>query len=281
MLWYVYQYLILHRLSIKMFISGLQERNPELHLLKKTHRPCYVTGHIQTKVQESMFSNLNLVANSVLFGIISEENVFIFQRMESQESSILRLHFGARGQQIVSAASDGLIKLWTLKSSDGTATMDAHQRALAVKGDDSALVRQGLLLDTLSLAVELDQPFRALNIFKKLTDQSSANGKIPDDMEIRVTSLSTNHQDSLLKYASAWNTNSRHCHQAQLVMNIILQNPEILLAEIQATGQLEPMETDGTIQSLNKEICCLWPGFIDMSSLQFCFIEEQFPYLHL
>ena len=91
--------------------------------------------------------------------------------MESQESSILWLHFGARGQQIVSAASDGLIKLWTLKSSEGAATMDAHQMkvwALVVKGDDSAL----------------DQPFRALNVLKELmewSDQSSANGKILDD----------------------------------------------------------------------------------------------------
>ena len=251
---------------------------------------------------------------------------FIFQTLEGHESSILRLHFVARGQQIVSAASDGLIKLWTLKSSECAATMDAHQSkvwALAVKGDDSALVsgagdatlivwrdvtkeereaeikkkekqlleeqqlanlmRQGLLLDALSLAVELDQPFRTLNILKELMDQSSANGKILDDLEKRVTSLSTNHQDSLLKYASAWNTNSRHCHQAQLVMNIIFHNhlPEELLAfpslrgsiagllmyserhmqrlnrlrqntsilpftaaKIQATGQLEAMETD-------------------------------------
>ena len=96
-----------------------------------------------------------MVANSVSFGIISKENVFIFQIMESQESSILWLHFGARGQQIVSAASDGLIKLWTLKSSEGAATMDQMKVwALVVKGDDSAL----------------DQPFRALNVLKELME---------------------------------------------------------------------------------------------------------------
>ena len=35
--------------------------------------------------------------------------------------------------------------------------------------------------------------------------------------------LSANEQDALLRYAATWNTNGRHCHQAQLVLAPRLQ----------------------------------------------------------
>lgn len=37
------------------------------------------------------------------------------------------------------------------------------------------------------------------------------------DLEKMVVKLSTNQKDSLLRYSTTWNTNSRHCHQAQVV----------------------------------------------------------------
>jgi len=184
--------------------------------------------------------------------------------LEGHESSVLRLHFVAKGHQLVSAASDGLIKLWTLKSSECTATMDVHECrvwALAVKSDGAALasgagdanlilwkdvtkeekeavaleqekrileeqqlanlMQQGLLLDALGLAIRLDQPFRSLNIIKELMDQDE---EVLNNLEKMVTNLSIAHKDSLLRYASKWNTNSRHCHQAQMVINIMISN---------------------------------------------------------
>ncbi|KZS02971.1 Transducin beta protein 3 [Daphnia magna] len=192
--------------------------------------------------------------------------------LEGHESSVLRIHFVSKGYQLVSAASDGLIKLWTIKTSECVATMDAHQSkvwALAVKSDDSLLVsgagdsalilwkdvtkeereaavqekekrileeqqlanlmQKGLLLEALGLAIHLDQPFRTLNILKELMDQGES---ALTDLEKMVVKLSTNQKDSLLRYSTTWNTNSRHCHQAQMVLNILLANhtPEELFS---------------------------------------------------
>jgi len=36
------------------------------------------------------------------------------------------------------------------------------------------------------------------------------------DLEKMVSNLSIAHKDTLLRYASKWNTNSRHCHEAQV-----------------------------------------------------------------
>ncbi len=44
--------------------------------------------------------------------------------------------------------------------------------------------------------------------------------------------LSANEQDALLRYAATWNTNGRHCHQAQLVLALLVTQltPDQLLA---------------------------------------------------
>jgi U3 small nucleolar RNA-associated protein 13 len=39
------------------------------------------------------------------------------------------------------------------------------------------------------------------------------------DLEKMIVKLSTNQKDSLLRYSTTWNTNSRHCHQAQVFLN--------------------------------------------------------------
>ena len=40
--------------------------------------------------------------------------------------SVLRVSFLSHGMQLLSAGSDGLVKLWTIKSNDCIATLDAH-----------------------------------------------------------------------------------------------------------------------------------------------------------
>lgn len=42
------------------------------------------------------------------------------------------------------------------------------------------------------------------------------SGNEQTDLEQMVVKLSVNQKDSLLRYSSTWNTNSRHCHQAQV-----------------------------------------------------------------
>ena len=52
------------------------------------------------------------------------------------------------------------------------------------------------------------------------------------ELEKTVSKMSTNQKDTLLRYSTSWNTNSRHCHQAQMVLNILIANhtPEELLS---------------------------------------------------
>ena len=47
--------------------------------------------------------------------------------LEGHTSSVLKLHFVSRGTQLVSAGSDGLLKLWAVRGSECVCTIDAHE----------------------------------------------------------------------------------------------------------------------------------------------------------
>ncbi|KAG8688034.1 U3 small nucleolar RNA-associated protein 13, partial [Ceratobasidium sp. 423] len=62
---------------------------------------------------------------------------------EGHTNSILRLSFLTHGTQIVSAGSDGLVKLWTIRTEECVATLDAHEDkvwALAMSADERTIV---------------------------------------------------------------------------------------------------------------------------------------------
>ncbi|GAB6032629.1 Transducin (beta)-like 3 [Chamberlinius hualienensis] len=199
---------------------------------------------------------------------------------EGHECSVLRVVFMSRGMQMLSSASDGLIKLWTIKSNECLKTFDGHDNkvwALQVNeseshfisgGGDSNIIiwkdvseiekeeemkkREDLILQeqelsnliqkkdyfkALALTLTMEQPFRALNIITEIL-------YLPDG---EVTFLKTFEQfrpdqiDCILRFAVSWNQNSKHCKEAQTVVNLVLKTmtTEELLALPNIRSNLE------------------------------------------
>ncbi|XP_033102564.1 transducin beta-like protein 3 [Anneissia japonica] len=180
---------------------------------------------------------------------------------EGHDTSVLRVTFLTRGMQLLSSGSDGLLKIWSIKDSECQKTFDEHTDklwALAVSstediivtgGADSTIVlwkdvtdkeweesqskeeEQIVKLQKLSnliqgknfkkaigLALTLEQPYRLLNIFKGLMDETSGKSSLEDV----IGKLRLDQIDVLLKFCVQWNTNSKHCHVAQAVVNTVL-----------------------------------------------------------
>jgi len=173
------------------------------------------------------------------------------------------VEFLCRGMQLLTCSADGLLKLWSVKTSECTQTCSEHEAkvwALAVSADqrrfvsggaDSALlvwrdvhleeareqaesaalrateeqalanlVQQRQWLRALRLAIRLKRPFRCLQILQELRRE-------PDGAEQRLADvlkrLRDDQLDDLLQFVVEWNTNSKHCHEAQLVVNVLLK----------------------------------------------------------
>jgi U3 small nucleolar RNA-associated protein 13 len=163
--------------------------------------------------------------------------------------------------QLISAGADGLLKLWSIKSSECIQTLDKHEAriwALCVTNDEDIIYSGGSdsmllawkdvteekkiremnerkemllqeqtlnnlmsekkMLKALKLALNLNRPLMTLKIVNFVI-RSQEEG-----LDTTIKKLRDDHKETLLNHAITWNTNSRNCRPAQLVINILLQD---------------------------------------------------------
>lgn len=190
---------------------------------------------------------------------------------ESHDASVLRVEFLSNGMQLISAGGDGLLKLWNIKTSECIQTLEKHEArvwTIAVNPDESSfytggsdsllikwkdvtetkkleetqkkwneilqeqemnnLLNQKKVLKALKLALNLDRPHMTLKIINTVIKNQESG------LEDTICSLNNDHKQSLLNHAVSWNTNSRNCRPAQLVLHILLQ--ETLNGDFSAPG---------------------------------------------
>ncbi|KAH3860700.1 transducin beta-like protein 3 [Dreissena polymorpha] len=181
---------------------------------------------------------------------------------EGHDCAVLRVAFLMRGMQLLTTGTNGLVKLWTIKSNECVKTFDEHgdkvwslamgeaddtfvtgaadsslivwkdvteteqeearqkkETAILQEQELSNLIHEKKYLKAIGLAITLEQPFRLLNILKEIMSGDSGNDKLYDTLaKLRMDQI-----DALLRFSGQWNTNSRHCHEAQLVVSCLLR----------------------------------------------------------
>ncbi|XP_040829919.1 transducin beta-like protein 3 [Ochotona curzoniae] len=216
---------------------------------------------------------------------------------EGHDASVLKVVFVSRGTQLLSSGSDGLVKLWTIKNNECVRTLDAHEdkiwglhcsrlddRALTGASDscvivwkdvteaeqaeaqakhEEQVVRQQELdnllherryLRALGLAISLDRPHTVLTVVQAIRKDPEAREKL----EATVLRLRRDQKEALLRFCVTWNTNSRHCHEAQAVLGVLLRHeaPQELLAYEGVRATLEALlpYTERHFQRLSRTL---------------------------
>uniref|UniRef100_A0A1L8DGY2 Putative wd40-repeat-containing subunit of the 18s rrna processing complex n=1 Tax=Nyssomyia neivai TaxID=330878 RepID=A0A1L8DGY2_9DIPT len=197
---------------------------------------------------------------------------------EGHEGSILRTEFISRGMQILSADAEGIIKLWSIKTSECVTTLDRHEGrvwTIAIPsnekqffsgGSDSRLLQwkdvteekkteerqkvqetvlqeqelnnllhQRKYLKALQIAIRLEKPQMTLKIVKSIIEAQV------EGLEGTIDGLNDMDKETLLNHATKWNTNSKNCRPAQLVVNILLKN--MLAGSFRPSGAAKLVET--------------------------------------
>ncbi|XP_056389510.1 transducin beta-like protein 3 [Hyla sarda] len=198
------------------------------------------------------------------------QDLSCLKTFEGHDASVLKVIFVSRGTQLLTSGSDGLLKLWTIKTNECVKTIDGHEdkvwglygnkqdSAVVTGSADSSIVlwkdvtevelaevqakeekeilqqqelsnllHEKRYLKALGLAISLDQPHTVLKVIKAILLEPQ--GK--DDLEKNILRLRQDQKESVLRYCGVWNTNSRNCHEAQCVLNVLLthETPESLL----------------------------------------------------
>uniref|UniRef100_A0A7N5K8M8 Transducin beta-like protein 3 n=1 Tax=Ailuropoda melanoleuca TaxID=9646 RepID=A0A7N5K8M8_AILME len=216
---------------------------------------------------------------------------------EGHDASVLKVAFVSRGTQLLSSGSDGLVKLWTIKNNECVKTLDAHEdkvwglhcsrlddRALTGASDscvilwkdvteveqaeeqarrEEEVVKQQELdnllhekryLRALGLAISLDRPHTVLTVIQAIRRDAEAREKLG----ATVLRLRRDQKEALVRFCITWNTNSRHCHEAQAVLGVLLRHeaPEELLAYQGMQASLEALlpYTERHFQRLSRTL---------------------------
>ncbi|XP_034830999.1 transducin beta-like protein 3 isoform X1 [Maniola hyperantus] len=197
---------------------------------------------------------------------------------EGHESSVLKMEFLSKGQQIVSSGADGLLKLWDIKTSECKMSLDNHDGkvwSLAVNknesliitgGSDSKLVtlkdvsmerreilakeRESLILQeqelmnllhdkklvkALKLALRMERPLHVLKIVSEVL--KFGQNKLSETLK----EINNTQKETLLRFATEWNTNNKNCQAAQFVFYILA--PEIISGSLQVPSLASLVES--------------------------------------
>ena len=151
------------------------------------------------------------------------------------------LDLAANGKSMVSGGADSRILVWT-----DTTRQEAEAQ--------SAKKEQGLVLDqklanhlrhkeyeqALDITLELDKPFQALRVFTAIIEADVAQGNNGVKPLMRLTKIwSKEKLYRVLKYCREWNTRSRNCHVALLIVRaVVCSLPVHQLTEMEGVPEI-------------------------------------------
>uniref|UniRef100_A0A8C9JKL7 Transducin beta like 3 n=1 Tax=Panthera tigris altaica TaxID=74533 RepID=A0A8C9JKL7_PANTA len=279
----------------KLLATGSQDRTAKLWALPQCRLLGVFSGHrrglwcVQFLPMDQVLATASADGTVKLWAL---QDFSCLKTFEGHDASVLKVVFVSRGTQLLSSGSDGLVKLWTIKSNECVKTLDAHEdkvwglhcsrlddRALTgarVGGDvteeeqaeeqakrEEEVVKQQELdnllherryLRALGLAISLDRPHTVLTVIQAIRRDPEACEKLG----ATVLQLRRDQKEALLRFCVTWNTNSRHCHEAQAVLGVLLRHeaPEELLAYQGLQASLEALlpYTERHFQRLSRTL---------------------------
>ncbi|KAI4890463.1 hypothetical protein NFI96_025586 [Prochilodus magdalenae] len=271
----------------KLIASGSQDRTAKLWSLADMSLLGVFRGHrrgvwcLQFSPVDQVLATASADGSVKLWGL---HDFSCLKTFEGHDASVLKIIFVSRGTQLVSglptnmelvnnvnpsillsihltSGSDGLVKLWTIKTNECVKTFDAHQDkvwALHANSKDDLMVTgsadsnitiwkdvteeelaevqakqedQILKQQELSNLLHEKKYLKALGIAISLDQPQTVLRVIkeirqdeegPQELEKTLLRLRQDQKESLLRYCVVWNTNARNCLDAQAVLQVLL-----------------------------------------------------------
>ncbi|KAI9499124.1 WD40-repeat-containing domain protein [Zychaea mexicana] len=145
--------------------------------------------------------------------------------MDNHTEKVWALAVRKDQRYIASAGADSVVNFWE------DVTREEQEQELKEK-EDFIIKEQELqnfmhkkdYLNAILLALSLEQPYRLLALFKTVMEENSQPGSITGSTAVDtiLAEMGTQNLEKLLGYIRDWNTNAKHAHVAQTILNGIL-----------------------------------------------------------
>lgn len=175
--------------------------------------------------------------------------------LDAHEDKVWGLHCSRLDDRALTGASDSCVILWKDVTEEEEAQKQAEIEEQVVRQQElDNLLHERRFLRALGLAISLDRPHTVLTVIQAIRRDPEANEKL----EATVLSLRRDQKEALLRFCVTWNTNTRHCHEAQAVLDVLLHHepPDELLAYEGVRTSLEALlpYTERHFQRLSRTL---------------------------
>ncbi|KAJ3036388.1 Transducin (beta)-like 3, partial [Rhizophlyctis rosea] len=187
-------------------------------------------GHLNTVLQVDFLSAGMQLVSTAADGLVKLWNIRSNEcaaTLDNHEDRIWALAVKSDETQIISGGADSTVVIWddvTLQEEEEH--RKEQEERITKEQDLSNFLLKRDYKNAIKLAMDLNQPYRLLNLFadviKLRKDKSSVLGS--KAIEKVVQELNDEDLQKLLLYIRDWNTNSKHSSTAQSVLFIILQH---------------------------------------------------------
>ncbi|KAI3387724.1 hypothetical protein SNEBB_001878 [Seison nebaliae] len=128
--------------------------------------------------------------------------------------------------EVYSCGEDGRIVVWEDCFESIKSKRLEHQRDL-LKHEETIrnLINDGDLVTAITKGIELKRPNTTFDIITKLLKEDEVNAT--NELKKLIKNLDESNLIIFLKFIDEWNTNSKYCHIAQMLLNRILTNYEV------------------------------------------------------
>ena len=138
--------------------------------------------------------------------------------MDGHTEKVWAVAAGGDGDVVVSGGGDGVLNVWRDATQvDAAEANAAAEKQILMEQDLANVMRDKNYVRALQLAIELQQPRRALGIIRELRGETTDTRGLASVL----TALDDDQLAAVLRFVRDWNTNSKHAAVAQQVLNVI------------------------------------------------------------
>ncbi|CAF2157169.1 unnamed protein product [Rotaria magnacalcarata] len=139
--------------------------------------------------------------------------------IDAHEGKIWGMTASTDESLLVTCASDSSVIVWRDSTEEERqAKRDNVEEVLLMEQEVSNLLINKKYHEALKIALNLNQPFRALKILKEILNEIDGI----DHLKNTLLQFSDDHLNLLFSYVIDWNTNTRHSTEAQIIIKMLL-----------------------------------------------------------
>lgn len=185
-------------------------------------------GHATSVLKVLFITNGTQLISSSSDGLIKIWNIKTNECMstyDEHEDKVWALCTDFNETKYITGGGDSKLIIWkNITGEMHEEEMEKREEILLQEQEMENHLKNKKYKKALKLAIILGRPLKCYEIITEILTGKNDELSAKDDLKDIIVKLKVDHLQTLVNYAIEWNTNSKYCYQAQILIQVILNN---------------------------------------------------------